>query len=189
MSNKVDMNVFLHSLLVKKKMDNFTVSEAKEVLLANHVEFTDPVEARKFIYRQLTRNIEKGLIKRIDKPNERIKKVIYSKTDLFFSSTVVPIKRVKKDKKELQRKPQKREVKTIRYQTELKKELLTYEIDLNTLLEESKEYKRLSSRFPELQAKLELHQFQAKERSIKLLGKLHALQNLLGYETSGTPSC
>ncbi|MDN2664158.1 hypothetical protein OW492_12320 [Psychromonas sp. 14N.309.X.WAT.B.A12] len=54
MSNKVDMNVFLHSLLVTKQMDNFTISEAKEALIAHLVEFTDPVEARKFIYRQLT---------------------------------------------------------------------------------------------------------------------------------------
>jgi hypothetical protein len=189
MNNKIDMNVFLHSLLVKEQMDNFTVSEAKDALLDHHAEFTDPVEARKFIYRQLTRNIEKGLIKRFDNPNEKIKKVTYSKTDLFFNSTIVPIKRVKKDKKELQRKPQKREVKTISYQTELQQELSTYEIDLNTLFEEAKEYKRLSSRYPELKAKLQLHQSQAKERSIKLLGKVHALQNLLGYETTGKPSC
>lgn len=85
MSNKVDMNVFLHSLLVTKQMDNFTISEAKEALIAHHVEFTDSVEARKFIYRQLTRGIEKGLINRSDNPNNKIRKVIYSKTELFLT--------------------------------------------------------------------------------------------------------
>ena len=189
MSNKVDMNVFLHSLLVTKQMDNFTISEAKEALIAHHVEFTDPVEARKFIYRQLTRGIEKGLIKRSDNPNKKIRKVIYSKTELFFNSTFVPIKRVNKAKKLIQRKQRQQEVKKLSYQDELQKELSTYEIDLNTLLEEAKEYKRLSSRFPELQEKLQLHQSQAKQRSVKLLGKVHALQNLLGYETTGTPAC
>ena len=47
MSNKVDMNVFLHSLLATEQMNTFTVSEAKDALLAHHVEFTDPVETRK----------------------------------------------------------------------------------------------------------------------------------------------
>lgn len=189
MSNKVDMNVFLHSLLVIKQMDDFTISEAKEALIAHHDEFTAPVEARKFIYRQLTRSIEKGLIKRIDNPNEKIKKVTYSKTELFFNTTFVAIKRAKKVKKSLQHKKRQAAVKTKSYQDELQQELLTYEIDLNTLFEEAKEYKRLSTRFPELQEKLQLHQAQAKERSIKLLGKVHALQNLLGCATTDTSSC
>jgi hypothetical protein len=80
-------------------------------------------------------------------------------------------------------------VKVIDYQEELKKELLAYEIDLNTTLEEAKEYKRLSARFPKLQDQLQQHHSNAKDKSIKLLGKLHALQNLLGYTVTGHQSC
>lgn len=60
------MNVYLHFLLVIKQMNEFTVSEAKDALLNEQPEFTDEVETRKFIYRQLTRNVEKGLLERVE---------------------------------------------------------------------------------------------------------------------------
>ena len=189
MKNKVNMNVFLHSLLVNKQMNNFTVSEAKDALLLEHAEFTDEIETRKFIYRQLTRNIEKGLLKRTDRFDGGSKKVIYSKTDKLLASTIVPIIRGSKVEKVIQKKEPKSKTKSAGYESELKKELLAYEIDLNTTLEEAKEYKRLSVRFPELQNKLQQHQSEAKDKSIKLLGKVHALQNLLGYTVTEHQSC
>ena len=64
MSQKVNLNVFLHSLLVIKQMNEFTVIEAKDALLREHAEFTDSTEARKFIYRQLLQSINNGLLKR-----------------------------------------------------------------------------------------------------------------------------
>lgn len=106
MSNKVDMNVFLHSLLVTKQMNNFTVLEAKEALLKGHAEFTDEVEARKYIYRQLTRSVEKGLLKRTDCFESGSKQVIYSKTDKLLASSIVPIKRGTKAKKASNKKNQ-----------------------------------------------------------------------------------
>ncbi len=181
MSNKVQMNVFLHSLLVIKKMDNFTVSEAKDVLLLEHTEFTDGVEARKFIYRQLCRNITKGLIKRKDKFNGRKKRVVYYKTESFFTSTIDPIKRGSKAKKMMINNTPLKVAKAINYKVELKKELITYELDLNATLEEAKEYTRLSVRFPELKETLQHYHSQAKKNSVKLLGRVHALENLLGY--------
>ena len=79
MIKKANMNVFLHFLLVIKQMDKFTVTEAKEGLLREQHTFTDAVETRKFIYRQLTRNVAKGLLKRTNKLNKGVKEVIYSK--------------------------------------------------------------------------------------------------------------
>lgn len=101
----------------------------------------------------------------------------------------MPIKRQSKLKKKISRKKTVRVPEVLSYKTELKKELLAYEIDLNTILEEAEEYKRLSTRFPELQKKLQEHQLQAKDKSIKLLGKVHALQNLLGYTVTEYQSC
>lgn len=189
MSQQVNMNVFLYSLLVTNNMNEFTVTEAKDDLLANHPEFGDEVECRKFIYRQLTRSIEKGLIKRTDCFITGSKQVIYSKTDKFLASSIVPIKRGTNTKKSTDSKKRVKAPKTARYKIELKKELMVYEIDLNTLLEEAKEYKRLSTRFPELKGKLQQHQSQAKAQSIKLLGRVHALQNLLGYTVTAHQPC
>ena len=189
MSQKVNLNVFLHSLLVIKQMNEFTVIEAKDALLREHAEFTDSTEARKFIYRQLLQCINNGLLKRTDHIDDGIKKVLYSKTDKFFASTIVPVNRRPKQKKTRSRKTVSPELKTDNYQTLLEKELITYEIDLNASIEEAKEYKRLSSRFPELKDKLQQHHLQAKNQSIQLLGKVHALQKLLGYTVTGYQPC
>jgi hypothetical protein len=189
MSQQVDMNAFLYSLLITKQMNDFTVSEAKDALLREHAEFTDDKKTRMFVYRQLSRNIEKGLIKRTDFFDGDTKKVLYSKTEAFGESMIIPIKRTSKAKKMNNRKAPPKKVETINYKIELKKELAAYEIDLNTALEEANEYNRLATRFPELQAKLKHHQSEAKVKSIKLLGKVHALQNLLGYTVTGHQSC
>jgi len=189
MIKKVDMNIFLHFLLVSKQMNDFTVSEAKDTLMYEHKDFTDDVEARKFIYRQLTRTVKKGLLKRTTKLDEGVKKVIYSKTKKFLAATISPIVRGSKAKEIMARSTQPKIEKNVDYQGELKKELFEYEIDLNTILEEAKEYKRLSVRFPKLQGQLQQHNTRAKEKSIKLLGKINALQNLLGYTVIGHKPC
>jgi hypothetical protein len=189
MSQKVNMNVFLHSLLVIKQMNEFTVIEAKDALLREHAEFTDSAEARKFIYRQLLRSVDKGLLKRTDLFDDGIKNVLYSKTEKFFASTIVPMKRGDKKKKSSSPKITKQAPKTINYKALLEKELMTYEIDLNASIEEVNEYKRLSSRFPELKEKLQQHQLQTKNQSVQLLGKVHALQKLLGYTVTGYQPC
>ena len=188
------MNVFLHFLLVIKQMDNFTVTQAKDALLREQSEFTDAVETRKFIYRQLTRNVAKGLLKRTNKVNKGSKEVIYSKTELFFNLEIVPSSRGSSAKSieiinnnSTNAKVEKLQI--TEYQDELKKDLLTYEIDLNTVLEEAKEYKRLTARYPKLHEQLQLHHTQAKEKSIKLLGKINALQTLLGNEKIEKPLC
>ena len=194
MSKQANMNVFLHFLLVIKQMNNFTVTQAKEALLREQSEFTDPVETRKFVYRQLTRNVANGLLRRTNKLNKGAKEVIYSTTELFSSLEIIPTSRRGKVKQidttnisvpDISTET----VKVIEYQEELKKDLLTYEIDLSTLLEEAKEYQRLSARYPKLQEQLQLHHTQAKEKSIKLLGKINALQTLLGNKITEKQPC
>ena len=194
MSKQANMNVFLHFLLVIKQMNNFTVTQAKDALLREQSEFTDSVETRKFVYRQLTRNVANGLLRRTNKLNKGAKEVIYSTTELFSSLEIIPTSRRGKVKQidttnisvpDISTET----VKVIEYQEELKKDLLTYEIDLNTVLEEAKEYQRLSARYPKLQVQLQLHHTQAKEKSIKLLGKINALQTLLGNKITEKQPC
>lgn len=172
MSNKVDMNVFLHSLLVIKQMNNFTVLEARDTLLREHSEFTDPSEARKFIYRQLLRAIKSGVLTRTDHFNHGVKKVLYTKNDTFDVSTIVTTNQGYKTKKKYS------------LMSALEYELKVCEMDLSASIEEAREYKRLSSRFPELIEKLQQHRLQARSKSIVLLGKVHALQRVLGLEVT-----
>ena len=194
MSKKANMNVFLHFLLVIKQMDKFTVTEAKNALLREQPTFTDVVETRKFIYRQLTRNVAKGLLKRTNKLRKGAKEVIYSKTELFLNLEIVPHSRGSRAKdiyisNNSSTKATAQKLEITEYQEELKKDLLTYEIDLSTLLEEAKEYKRLTARYPKLHEQLQLHHTQAKEKSIKLLGKINALRTLLGNKITEKQPC
>ena len=189
MSQKVNMNIFLHSLLVKKQMNEFTVIEARDTLLQEHSEFTDADMARKYIYRQLLWAVNNNFLKRTDHVENGIKKVTYSKTEAFFSSTFVPVNRGQKQKQKSPRKVTAAKTTTGNYKALLEKELMTYEMDLNASIEEAKEYKRLSTRFPELKENLQQHHQQAKSQSIQLLGKVHALQKLLGYKITGFQSC
>lgn len=183
------MNVFLHFLLVIKEMNDFTVTEIKDALMNKYSAFSDPVEARKFIYRQLTRSVERGLLKRTNKDARSGKSVIYSKTKYFFSSSITPVARGNKAKLVLTQIEPSKVQSQPSYKVELQKELSAYEIDFNTILEEVNEYKRLSDRFPILKEELQRHHSIAKSKSIKLLGKINALQNLLGCTVSDQQEC
>jgi hypothetical protein len=183
------MNVFLHSLLIDKKMNNFTVTEAKDALLREHIEFVDDIEARKFIYRQLTRHIKKGLLNREEVCNNDKNKVIYSKTEKFFTSDIVAVKRTRKIINQATFNNTSQAFPTLNYKIQLEKELLTHRIDFNTTLEEAKEYKRLSSRFPNLQEKIQEYELETKNKSTKLLGKINALQNILGDRAIEDQTC
>lgn len=170
-------------------MDDFTVMEARDALLAEHSEFTDSTEARKFIYRQLLRNINKGLLKRVERKSGKKKYVLYSKTELFFTSTITPVKREKKTLPHVKMSVTKPTQEDNDLNALLEQQLMVYEVDLNASLEEVKEYTRLSTRFPELKKKLHRHQRQAKNKSIQILGKVHALQKVLGHPITGYQAC
>jgi len=188
MSQKVNMNVFLHYLLVIKEINEFTVIEARDILVQEHSEFTDADMARKYIYRHLLWAVNNDFLKRTDHVEDGIKKVIYSKTEAFFDSIFSPVNRGKKQKLKLHRKAAAKQ-NTENYKELLEKELMTYELDLTTCIEEAKEYKRLSTRFPELKEKLQQLHLQTKSQSTELLGKVRALQRLLGHKITGAASC
>ncbi|RBW42583.1 hypothetical protein DS885_15235 [Psychromonas sp. B3M02] len=185
MSQKVNMDVFLYYLLITQKMNDFTVSEAKEKLFCEKGEFASLEEARKYIYRQLSRNIKTGMLKRTDHFDAGVKKVLYSTTEKFFLSKIVPIRRLKKSKKIISNEDRSLDQKSNSYQILLENELKLYEIDLNANIEEAKEYKRLTARFPELKARLQRHQLQARSESTEMIGKIRAIQKLLGHKVSG----
>ena len=164
-------------------MNDFTVAEARDVLIREHSKFTEPNEARKYVYRQLLWGINKNILKRTDKLEGGLKKVLYSKTEAFFALTFVPAKHGTKQNKSNEVTPAK--FYNEDYQTILEKELIAYEIDLTASFEEAKEYKRLSIRFPRLKEDLMQYRLQAKKESTLLLGRVNALQKLLGHKKQG----
>ena len=177
MSKKMDINVFLHFLLVIKDMNNFTVTEAKDILLDGKEEFTDDIETRKFIYRQLTRNVKKGLLKRTEKSDSGVNKVIYSKTNLFFTVTVGVLFRKSKvnvggDKR-----------------LKLITKLNHYKAELLLNIGESEAYKEVYSEFPELVDEIKPESNKAKDNNTIILGKIRAVEGLLGQVRSLNKIC
>ena len=170
MSNKVEINVFLHFLLIIKDMNNFTVTEAKDMLIHEKGEFTDPVETRKFIYRQLTRNVAKGLLKRIEKSDKGIKKTIYVKTNLFFASKVGVLLRKSKVKIDNDKN------------SKLMLKLNHYKAELLLNIGESEAYKDLYSELPELVDEIQPKYNKARDNNTKLLGKIRAIESLLNQD-------
>lgn len=151
-------------------MNDFTVSEAKDMLIHEKAEFTDPVETRKFIYRQLTRNVAKGLLKRTDKSDGGNKKTIYAKTNLFFASTVGVLLRKSKVNTDNDK------------YTKLILKLNHYKAELLLNIGESEAYKELYSELPELVDEIQPKYNKARDNNTKLLGKIRAIEGLLNQD-------
>lgn len=175
------MNAFLYSLLIDLDMDNFTIKNARDALIQHHDEFIDPTETRKFVYRQLLRQEEKGYLSR---SKSQSKDITYLKTDKFFEASFKPkrqanhVIRASNDNSEID---QKSSVK-INFIPMLEKEIFEYEMKLDGLLEEAEHYKNLTKRLPHLKDKFEQQKEDSKKASTKLIGMIKATKYAISLQ-------
>ncbi|HDI3200190.1 hypothetical protein [Vibrio cholerae] len=168
--NKVTrINPHMFNLLIEKRMDGFSVIDARDALLSSNVTFPSKDDARKYIYKQLLSFEEKGWLATIG--TYRSKR--YRQTSEFKALTVEP--RVAR-KSKVNFDP-------IAVQTAdtplmvLEQEKKQYEGELAITLGEIEEYQSLLTRFPHSRQKMQPLFNAARERSAKLLGKINALTN------------
>ena len=156
----------MHKLLIEKRMDGFSVIEARDASLniADGIKNID--EARKKVYRQIWQYQQRGWLR--SEGEGRNKR--YFQTEQFIELEVVP------------RRPSEREV-SVKQSTSdysvLFRESSEYKGELEIVLGEIDEYHSLKCRFPELESRLTPLLQQAKERSAHLLGKVNGLTNVL----------
>ncbi len=182
MSNVVSLNAFVYKLLIENDLNNFTVTEIRNSLLKVSSEFTDEGEARRFIYRQLVKLVDKKLLIKVKKDNT--KTLIYSKTALFNDSHFVSkAKRITKAKKNVI------PVKENNFIEALSKEKRAHETDLAVVLCEVEEYKELIHRFPKQVNYLKSLHLDARNRSVQLLGKINAVGRILDTSSIVDHSC
>lgn len=79
-NKKIKMNSFIAEILEKDSFDNFTISKLKDeyVSLSRNL---NPIESRKFVYKQILRLMKQGALMKEGDKNSRI--AIYRKTNLF----------------------------------------------------------------------------------------------------------
>lgn len=168
----IKINEKMYSLLVEQQLNNFSVIALRDTYLASDLGETCPIEARKFVYRQILRLQEKGLLSKQE--GESTRDATYSKTKLF-NSTQIYSKSCNNVSDIASILPKQRDSAI----TFLQKELQQYQVDLSSGLAESEEYKRLAKMLPELKPQLETCFVRSREKCSKLLGQITAIETLL----------
>lgn len=168
--NKVTrINPHMFNLLIEKRMDGFSVIDARDALLNNSVTFLSKDDARKYVYKQLLSFEKKGWLSVVG--THRAKR--YHQTSEFKALKVEPRvarnSKVKADSTAIQ-------ISEISL-TALEQEKKQYEGELAITLGEIEEYQSLLTRFPHSRQKMQPLFSAARERSAKLLGKINALTN------------
>lgn len=166
MKRSIKISLVMHNLLIEKRMDGFSVIEARDALLNLEGGMSNLEEARKKVYRQLWQYKQRGWLR--TEGEGRNKR--YFQTEQFRDIEVVPRR---KTELEYPIKESRSDYSVLfRESNECKGEL-------EIVLGEIYEYQSLRCRFPELESRLSPLLQQAKERSAHLLGKVNGLANVL----------
>ncbi|TQQ01179.1 hypothetical protein FLL77_00640 [Vibrio cholerae] len=156
----------MYKLLIEKRIDGFSVMEARDASLNIGDGMPNLDEARKKVYRQIWQYQQRGWLR--TEGEGRNKR--YFQTKQFRDLEVVPRRKAKCEYSI--------EEPTSNYSV-LFRESNEYKGELEIVLGEIGEYQSLRCRFPELESRLSPLLQQAKERSAHLLGKVNGLTNVL----------
>lgn len=167
------LNNLVAQIVVAPNFDHFSTVEVRSAYLALSEDKTiDPNDARRFVYTELLKLVNKGWLKKSVSKKKEITSFI--KTEMFDSAAidVNPERYVEKKKGSARREtPSSGETLTER--------LNRYKNELLTGLGEAEEYKRLCEQFPKLKSKLQPKYNEVREHNSKLLGSIKAVENLI----------
>ena len=167
------LNNLVAQIVVAPNFDRFSTVEVRSAYLAlNEDKSIDPNDARRFVYTELLKLVNKGWLKKSVSKKKEITSFI--KTEEFDpdSIDVNPEEYVEKKKGSACREsPSSSETLTER--------LNRYKNELLTGLGEAEEYKRLCEQFPKLKSKLQPKYNEVREHNSKLLGSIKAVENLI----------
>ena len=167
------LNSLVAQIIVAPNFDHFSTVEVRSAYLAlNEDKSIDPNDARRFVYTELLKLVNKGWLKKSVSKKKEITSFI--KTEIFDPDAidVNPEKYVDKNKvADLMETPPLGETLTER--------LNHYKNELLTGFGEAEEYKRLCELFPKLKSKLQPRYNEVREHNSKLLGSIKAVENLI----------
>ncbi|MDN3485297.1 hypothetical protein QL989_08075 [Pseudoalteromonas sp. APC 3224] len=170
MTKVIKLNENIYHLLVEKNFNHFTITTLRNTLQAINDTYKDPDEVRRFVYRQVMRLVNKGLLIRDSNPSP--KKAQYSKTSLFKASLFTKV--VKSSSLEFTKSKEDTEC----FQSELEQKKTLYEEESLMIASEIEEYIWLNDKYPNNR---EIIVGLLKKKQLRLLslkGKLAALNNV-----------
>jgi len=179
-SKAVALHPDVHNLLITNNIDNFTVSEIRDALMYSSNAFSGKSETRRYIYRVVCKLVKLGLL--IKHPNKQIKKIKYTKPELFFTANFM----IKQDVQTLEVETPKvpllndeaAEINTDFF-AELLEQKQKHEAELAIKLGEVEEFKALMKRYPQKNELFNRFYLETRDYSAQLLGKVNALTKVL----------
>ncbi|PSW06074.1 hypothetical protein [Photobacterium lipolyticum] len=181
---KIKINRFMYNLLIEKKLDGFSVTEARDAILSYDSSLEDTNQARKVIYRQILSFLGKGWLRDTGEGHNKH----YWVTDTFKQLPVEPRSGIKSadlnEEKEF-----KSATKATMGFDQLFKEKSQYEGELSITLGEVEELRSLIERFPKKAREWTPFFIEAKERSATLLGRINALEKVLKHDAKAVSKC
>jgi hypothetical protein len=167
------LNNLVAQIVVAPNFDHFSAVEVRAAYLAlNKDKSVDPNYARRFVYTELLKLVNRGWLKK----SVSKKKVITSfiKTELFDPAAIDVNSKLDKANNE------KSQIESAKGLNEtLVNRLNHYKNELLTGLGEADEYKRICDQFPNLKPKLQPKYNEVREHNSKLLGSIKAVENLI----------
>ena len=189
MKSAVKLHPYTYNLLIERDFDLFSSTHLRDALLKISDEYLHVTEATKFVRRQLHRLETLGFIHKIEDNSGR-SKVLYKKTESFYSTTFIAGKIPKNSCLKVVTEKMKSPVQDDDvFLANLNHEKVIHEAKLAVVLSEIEEYKSLMHRFPYRKKELMDFYEQAKNHSAKLLGRVTALSKVLGLRTEGQSTC
>ncbi|MGZ9899798.1 response regulator [Shewanella gaetbuli] len=166
----------LHTILQDESFNNFQIVQLRDRFLSVSSSNQNVSETYKFIYRQVSRLVKKGALRKIN--NKNLKIITCQKTELFNDINFVINQRIEtiKPKRKLLDKTESDALQ------QLQERLKQSEVDLLACIGESEEYMRLYKSFPEMKDYLESQYILARENSSRLLGQIKAIKSVLSYQ-------
>jgi hypothetical protein len=162
----------LKFIISNPKLDHFSTLEVRTAYLIVDNESTlSAVEARRFVYAELVKLVNRGWLKKITSKKKGI--TSYVKTELFNLNPkdVSPLKAINFNA------PVKSSV--VGSMQELNCRLQDYKNDLLEGLGEAEEYRALRNQFPEMHDELQPNYNSIREDNSRLLGKIKAVETLI----------
>ena len=170
MTKAIKLNEDIYHLLVEKNFNHFTITALRNTLQALNDTYKNPDEARRFVYRQVIRLVDKGVLVRGVNPSP--KRAQYSKTPLFKTSIFT---RVTNDSIASLSQSQ---VIDKSFNSELHDAIKAHESEMTVLVSELEEYRRLIEANPNCYDAIVVFLDKGQARLLSIKGKLAALNNI-----------
>ncbi|WP_045386224.1 hypothetical protein [Vibrio rotiferianus] len=159
------ISAVMYKLLIERKMDGFSVTEARDASLSSEDSVQSFEQARKKVYRQIWQFQQKGWLRSEGKGRNKR----YFQTKHFKSLQFNPKKSYISEER----------TSSFGHYSILVKELGIYKRKLEVSLGEIDECNLIKEKFPELEAQVFPLLDEARNRAALLLGKINVLTNVL----------